>query len=99
MAKFYVESAPEKPFGVRAIVLAPSARKAATEAIRMTRLRKGRALPEDIVYISQLGFMSDRQMPQFVNKQEEDAWFERYRDDLVLEVVSRQGGFALVPFE
>ena len=86
MSKYYVESAPEKPFGVRAIVMARTARLAATEAIRITTERKGRAVPEDIIYISQLGFMSDRHMPEFETKREEDAWFERYRDDLVLEV-------------
>ena len=99
MAKFYVESAPEKPFGIRIIVTARSARQAATKAMCITRQRKGKARPEDIVYISQLGFMSDRHMPQFESKREEDAWFDRYRDDLVLEVVNRKSGFALVPFD
>jgi len=99
MPKFYVESAPEKPFGVRMIVVAQHARAAAESAIDLTQQRKGKALLEDIVYISQAGFLSDREMPQFENDEQEHAWFEQYTDDEVLEVVRLRGRYSLVPFD
>ena len=90
MSKYYVECGPETT-GIKVIVQADNLEEAALAAIvkgTQSAIENGNEEVEldDEIFISQLGFISDRPIVDFRSPEEQDAWLDRYQDDVMLDI-------------